>query len=275
MLYLMHFSPNGTTLRTLQNIAEGMGEEGTLIDLSLPENRQREYSFTPEDTVLYGTISAGMLFTLNKEIFSLLHGNGAKFAGIALYGNGYYGVALQQLHRRATRQGFRVIAVASFIGQHAQNGASGAGRPDGKDVAMQRKFGEILALKEEPVDFEDIPVGRASAPVFNALVSARTLMLGQDYTLPAVMKKNAVDRDKCIGCGTCARNCPVQAITMQKDGDGSPYPRFHARQCIACYRCINRCPKQAISCVSGIMNTIVRNFGKDFAGTRKEPDIVV
>ena len=72
----------------------------------------------------------------------------------------------------------------------------------------------------------------------------------------------------CVGCGKCGRNCPVEAITMEKK------PVFNSRKCIACYRCVNGCPKQAIQCKSGLMNGIVKNFGGKFE-KRVEPTIMI
>ena len=54
--------------------------------------------------------------------------------------------------------------------------------------------------------------------------------------------------DACIGCGICARNCPLQNITMQND---RPKWNGHCTNCMSCY---HRCPKNAI------------NFGKGTLG---------
>jgi ferredoxin len=48
---------------------------------------------------------------------------------------------------------------------------------------------------------------------------------------------------KCIRCGKCHNNCPMQAIDMDED----KYPRIVRTKCINCYRCIYHCPKLALS----------------------------
>lgn len=53
--------------------------------------------------------------------------------------------------------------------------------------------------------------------------------------------KVKVDTQKCVGCGKCAKQCPMKNLYIEhnlaKAGD----------KCTMCYRCINVCPKQAIT----------------------------
>ena len=53
--------------------------------------------------------------------------------------------------------------------------------------------------------------------------------------------KLKIDTDKCVGCGSCEKLCPMKNITIkdQKAVSGD--------RCTMCYRCINKCPKQAIT----------------------------
>ena len=52
--------------------------------------------------------------------------------------------------------------------------------------------------------------------------------------------------DTCIGCGLCARKCPVQAIEIK-----DKKPIWIKEQCTLCLRCLHHCPKFAIQYGNG------------------------
>ena len=62
----------------------------------------------------------------------------------------------------------------------------------------------------------------------------------------------AVDKNACIGCGLCAKKCPMQAIEMQatektETNKLGKNPVWTAERCALCLGCLHRCPKFAIS----------------------------
>lgn len=50
-----------------------------------------------------------------------------------------------------------------------------------------------------------------------------------------------IDAEKCIGCGSCAEECPVSCITA---GDDGKYV-INADECIDCGACEGACPVEA------------------------------
>lgn len=272
MVYVMYFSPTGGTLKTLQNIVDGMGVTPEWVDLSIPSNRQTEYHFTVDDLVLYGSITGGMTFATSKESFQCFYGNGASFVGVGVYGNGYYGVALRQMKQRAEDRGFKVVGLAAFIALHSPSGKTGVGRPDEQDAADQRAFGKAIMERKGTALNADVPVGWSTSLMFNGLIFSRLFMMDQDYAMPVPMKLKRVT-NACVGCGTCAANCPVCAITMVEK-KGKKQPDINLKQCILCERCVKNCPQQAIKNVSPFMETTHIFWNRAFQ-ERKDPTIIL
>ena len=54
-------------------------------------------------------------------------------------------------------------------------------------------------------------------------------------------QKPDVDEEKCIGCGLCARLCPMKNLSIV---DGKVIPSNH---CTLCYRCFSHCPTKALT----------------------------
>ena len=53
------------------------------------------------------------------------------------------------------------------------------------------------------------------------------------------------EAEKCIGCKMCVKDCPANAITIEKVGE-----KFEAivdlDKCIYCAQCVDSCPKKAL-----------------------------
>ena len=56
--------------------------------------------------------------------------------------------------------------------------------------------------------------------------------------------KVSIDKDKCIGCGLCEKNCPMDIKLLDYKNKGK---RVLSTECILCTTCLNICPKDAIN----------------------------
>ncbi len=67
---------------------------------------------------------------------------------------------------------------------------------------------------------------------------------GVMVSLPQLIE---VDSDKCFSCGACVALCPVEAITLDKEGSIS----FNKDKCVGstCGACVEACPARAIKSV--------------------------
>ncbi|MEJ5365312.1 MAG: hydrogenase iron-sulfur subunit [Desulfosoma sp.] len=54
-----------------------------------------------------------------------------------------------------------------------------------------------------------------------------------------------IDRDRCVGCGTCVVECPYQAIALQEEEDGALKAHVETAACKGCGVCAGGCPTEA------------------------------
>ncbi len=54
-----------------------------------------------------------------------------------------------------------------------------------------------------------------------------------------------VDNNKCTGCGKCAKECPINAITMIKEGP-NPLAEINKEICLGCGVCSLKCPNDSL-----------------------------
>lgn len=64
-----------------------------------------------------------------------------------------------------------------------------------------------------------------------------------------------MDENRCVRCGICARNCPVQAIRLD------PYPKVDRMKCILCFCCHELCPAGAVEIQERLLSRVLLRGG--------------
>ena len=54
------------------------------------------------------------------------------------------------------------------------------------------------------------------------------------------------DKEQCIGCHACMRDCPTGAITIEKIGEKQFRALFDKGKCVYCGQCVDSCNKGAL-----------------------------
>lgn len=225
--HLLYFSPTGTTRKTCEQIAVGLGTDRTIhYDTTLPTAHFEQ--ILDEGVAIIGIpVYAGRVPELCLQRFKSITANGLPCVLVALYGNREFEDALVELRDIVTRQGFQVIAAAAFIGEHSYSTAEqpiAAGRPDNKDLSLAVEFGQNVAekLRNNNLCTPDIDGDRPykERVVFGGVAPD-------------------TDTDKCTLCGECADVCPTGVIKV------SDQVVTDAAHCVMCCACVKTCSVSA------------------------------
>jgi flavodoxin len=111
-------------------------------------------------------------------------------------------------------------------------------RPNADDLAQARAFAEALNCHMKSGLTGPLPESRKDALVPTWGLYQLFSLIAKPFLLRILLPKPKLDETLCDKCKLCARECPMQSISMK------PYPVLGGN-CIRCYHCYNACPQKA------------------------------
>ncbi len=111
-------------------------------------------------------------------------------------------------------------------------------------VPNEEQARRIIAKREETIDsIANYIKSGAPLPDYKANLTGKMMSFVINplfYTLCVSDKKFTVDKEKCVSCGKCTKECPLNNISM---ADKKPVWNGNCTHCMACITC---CPTEAI-----------------------------
>lgn len=215
------FSPTGGTRRAADIVCRALGMRVERIDLM---QHVGPLFFSQEDLCLIAVpVYGGRAPEAALRGLRVMKGNGIPTVLMAVYGNRAADDALLELRDEVYACGFHVMAGIEAVAEHSLFPAFGAGRPDKRDAAELAAFAGRMIQKLE-----------ANAPDGPVLLPGH-----RPYRAYGGVPIKPKAGSRCNECGTCARECPVQAIPRDAPR------RVDKAKCISCMHCVSVCPQRA------------------------------
>jgi ferredoxin/flavodoxin len=240
-VYAVYFSGTGTTEKVVCAVAEELaaklGTAWEAFDFTSPASRTQKKVFARGDLVVLGTpVYAGRVpNVLLPYLTGQLRGGDALAVPVVLFGNRNFDDALIELRNILEDDGFHTVAGAGFVGEHSFSRVLGAGRPDGRDMALTGQFAAGVAEKVAALETWPAPIAVRGEMPLRPYYTPRD-RAGKSINILKVKPKT--DEGKCTQCGLCAALCPMGSISKED-------PAVVSGICIKCGACVKKCPNGA------------------------------
>jgi len=254
---MIYFSQTSNTRRVAEAMAEALREEGHAVR-TIPLEKATPQDATGSDLLGVGTACfSSQAPTPVKAFLRSLPSLQGRRAFVFATSGGAPGRVLYDLTRLLQAKEAEVVGGFLAHGELHHPAPCLIGRlpnrPNAQDLANARRFATSVA--------EHVSAGRAG-PVAegrrDALRPGRgfydlVALLSTDGFLRLVLPAPRLDPAACNDCQRCARECPMDNITMQ------PHPVLGG-ECIRCYHCLTVCPQAAFSADWRVGNLAVLSF---------------
>ncbi|MFO7656272.1 MAG: EFR1 family ferrodoxin [Bacteroidales bacterium] len=234
-LKLVCFSPTGSTKAIAQSIAKGVNIELVkLYDITKPRAREN-FIETRENELLIVSVPVymGRVPAIINKWLQNIESHKTPVVCVVVYGNRTYGNALLELKDILTGKGCIPVAGASFIGEHSFSSTElpiAKSRPNAGDLECAENFGKKIIEKLQSVQSVE-EITKINIPG-NSPYGGVTELWSVDFIAIS---------DKCTKQGICAEVCPTGAINLENSNI------IDKEKCISCCACIKNCPENARS----------------------------
>lgn len=248
-IHLVYYSATFTTQRIGREIVSAIAGNYTEHDITM-HALDEELNLLPSDLLILAMpVFGGLIPAVAAERLKMLRGTNTPAIIAVVFGNRHYDNALCQLRDIAIEQGFQVASAGAFIARHSIFSTIAADRPDSADIASAHDFAcQSLDIITTYTQFPKIDIPGKPELVFRK---------------PPLFPTGD---ESCSACGTCAEQCPSNAISIE-----SPQST-DVELCSACGRCIVVCPNGARSFRGEYYDAGVARFEANFSA-RREPEL--